>query len=268
MRAASVLVDFDGTACPADVFIELAAGFVGEDWERHFGAASWNGNASHRQDITRLARLLRAKVDDMLAFVLDRVSVDPAFLSFVQWARAESTDVAIVSDGLGFYIRPMLDAVGLSDVPVMCNIFIDSPDGGTLRHPFENPSCRGCGICKKLVVESYQRRRRPVAFVGDGNSDRYAAHYADIVFAKRDLARTCMAEEVPFIAWHSFDDIRHGLAKPLLVRRSPAPDVCPGWVPSPSARRSARLALSPDIDPRRPNDPHERGFVPTLGEDC
>jgi 2-hydroxy-3-keto-5-methylthiopentenyl-1-phosphate phosphatase len=80
---ATVLVDFDGTASPLDGFVELCRRFVGDDWERHFERASWKGTATHRGDMRRLARLLRAPRDELLAFALAHITLDPGFGSFV-----------------------------------------------------------------------------------------------------------------------------------------------------------------------------------------
>ena len=52
-----------------------------------------------------------------------------------------------------------------------------------LRHPNGHPECLGCGTCKMLAAQRLRERHGPVAFVGEGQSDRYGALYSDIVFA-------------------------------------------------------------------------------------
>jgi len=229
MDVASVLVDFDGTACSLDIFTELCRRFIGDDWEQRFERASWKGTSPLREDVVQLARLLGAPRDEMLAFVVAHYGVDAGFAHFVRWAESKGAEVAIVSDGLGFYIRPMLAAAGISHLAVLTNAPIDTPCGLRLSHPFGHPECVGCGTCKMLAVLSYRERRGPVAFVGDGYSDRFAALYADLVFAKQDLARICAVDGIPFTPWQSFDDVRAGLARRLASGRPPDPGVCPGW---------------------------------------
>jgi len=225
---ASVLVDFDGTASSLDGFVELCRQFVGDDWERHFERASWKGTATHRADMQRLARLLRAPRDELLAFALAHISLDPDFAPFVHWARERGVEVVVVSDGLGFYVEPLLEAAGLSGLPILTNVLIEEPGGLALRHPHEHPRCRGCGTCKMRAVLDH-RARGPVAFVGDGSSDRYAALYADRVFAKDMLERICARDGVPFESWETFGDVRAALAERRPHVSRVGPDVCPGW---------------------------------------
>jgi 2-hydroxy-3-keto-5-methylthiopentenyl-1-phosphate phosphatase len=51
-------------------------------------------------------------------------------------------------------------------------------------------------------------------FVGDGFSDRAAAHAADLLFAKDKLADYCVESNLPFEPFSTFDDIRAYLERP------------------------------------------------------
>src|SRR2546430_505055 len=83
------------------------------------------------------------------------------------------------------------------------------PGGPAAGFRFGNahPECVGCGTCKMQIVQR-SRANGPVAFVGEGHTDRYGALFADVVFAKKDLPGICRADGVPFIAWETFDDVR------------------------------------------------------------
>jgi 2-hydroxy-3-keto-5-methylthiopentenyl-1-phosphate phosphatase len=162
----------------------------------------------------------------MLAFALERFALDPTFPPFVEWAEGEGVPVTIVSDGFGFYLRPMLEAAGLGRLDVRTNDFAD----GRLGHPHAHPVCVGCGTCKMLAAIESRDRFGPVAFVGEGQSDRYGALYSDLVFAKKDLVRICREDGVPFFEWSTFDDVREVLAAPGTGRGGAvAPGRCPGW---------------------------------------
>jgi 2-hydroxy-3-keto-5-methylthiopentenyl-1-phosphate phosphatase len=81
-----------------------------------------------------------------------------------------------------------------------------------------------------LAVTERQGADNRVAFVGNGLSDRFAAFYADVVFAKDMLAEICMKEGVKFSRWETFNDVRRVLEllpEPSAAHEAPA--LCPGW---------------------------------------
>ena len=225
MRAVgAVLVDFDGTACSQDVSEALLVAFGDPGW-RALDEAVARGEIGLRECVDRQASMLRGSRGEMLAFALDRFALDPSFSRFVDWARESGLGMAVVSDGFGFHVRPMLEAAGLGSIEVLANEF----DDGLVRHPNGHPVCIGCGTCKMLAALRLKERHGPVAFVGDGQSDRYGALYSDVVFAKRTLARICTRDGVPFLPWKTFDDVRAGLESSRVAPGSGAPETCPGW---------------------------------------
>jgi 2-hydroxy-3-keto-5-methylthiopentenyl-1-phosphate phosphatase len=92
--------------------------------------------------------------------------------------------------------------------------------------PNGHPVCDWCGTCKMLAV---QRAAGPVAFVGEGHSDRYGALYADIVFAKDALVAICRDDGVPFLPYVDFDDVRRALDMVTDLPGAVDPARCPGW---------------------------------------
>ncbi len=122
----SVIVDFDGTACLHDVAEHLLIEFgdpswpeVDEAWER--------GELDSRRVIEAQAAMLDAPLERMVAFALEHCEIDPTFPPFVRWLEDGDVDVAVASDGFGFYIAPLLAAAGLERVRVITNTW--SPNG-------------------------------------------------------------------------------------------------------------------------------------------
>ncbi len=160
---------------------------------------------------------------------------DEAFPGFVSAVRGRGAQVEVVSDGLGFYVRSNLAALGVGDVFVATNANSVAGGGAGMSFPFGHPSCFVCGTCKRERVRLHQAAGRVVVFIGDGTSDRYGAAHADIVFAKDALARMCAAEGWPFIEWRSFTDIDAEVERAFADGRLPSdPAELPGW----RARRS------------------------------
>jgi len=224
----SVLVDFDGTASTVDVSEQLLIEFGDPSWPE-YDRAFERGEIGLRESIQAQDRMLDADRDTLMAFALRHSALDPTFAPFVGWCESHGLDVAIVSDGFGFFIEPTLRAAGLGHVTVITNEqrWRDGrPDG--LRFVNAHLACVGCGTCKMHAVLRH-RERGPVAFVGDGQTDRYGALFADITFAKRDLVGHCQADGVPFVPWETFDDVRRVLETIGEPPGPVAPERCPGW---------------------------------------
>ena len=224
----AVLVDFDGTACLDDVSEVLLEEFGDPGWPLYDELVD-QGEMGLREAARHQTAMLAGDPEEMLAFALDRCHLDSTFPPFVAWAEERALAVTVVSDGFAFYIPPMLEAVGLGRLEVVTNELVF--DGGRphLDHPNGHPECRGCGTCKMLAAVRTRERLGPVAFVGEGQSDRYGALYSDIVFAKKDLVRICEADGVPFLPWKTFDDVREALQNTDRLPGPVAPQRCPGW---------------------------------------
>jgi 2-hydroxy-3-keto-5-methylthiopentenyl-1-phosphate phosphatase len=224
----SVVVDFDGTICPHDVSEEILQAFAPPEWW-DIDLEFQRGEIGSRECLVRQGALLRGDVDDMLAFVLERFTLDPTFAPFVEWAREQGVEVAVATDGFGFYIEPMLRSAGVEGLTVLANRFGPADGAPSFGFPHAHPECVGCGTCKMNAVLGYRRRSGPVAFVGEGHSDRYGALYADLVFAAKHLVDICLQDGVAFLPWQSFDDVRQGLERTDRLPERVAPVVCPGW---------------------------------------
>jgi 2-hydroxy-3-keto-5-methylthiopentenyl-1-phosphate phosphatase len=235
LAVGSIVVDFDGTICEEDVSEEIFRVFASPAWW-DIDLEFQRGEIGSRECLIRQASLLREhREGDLLAFVLDRYRLDPTFAPFARWAGDAGADLVVASDGMGFYVEPMLRAAGLEEVRVLTNrtVFPNAQDGPRIEFPFAHSECVGCGTCKMLAVTEERSRRGLVAFVGEGHTDRYGALYADVVFAKKHLPAICLADGIPFIEWETFDDVRAGLEglERSQVSGPKAPAVCPGWTP-------------------------------------
>ena len=91
------------------------------------------------------------------------------------------------------------------------------------------PNASGCGTCKMLTATRLRERHGPVAFVGEGQSDRYGALYSDLVFAKDELVAICEQDGVPYLRWETFDDVREALEGADTLPGPVGGERCPGW---------------------------------------
>ena len=227
----SIVVDFDGTICEQDVSEELLQAFAPAAWW-DIDLEFRRGEIGSRECLTRQAALLSGTQDELLRFAVDRYPIEPSFAPFVAWARESGIEPVVASDGMGFYVEPMLRAAGVEGLRVLTNEPLPGGPAKGFRFGSSHPECVGCGTCKMQIVQR-ARANGAVAFVGEGHTDRYGALFADVVFAKKHLPEICRADGVPFIAWETFDDVRDSLETLTELPGPVAPPVCPGWtVPS------------------------------------
>ncbi len=207
----AVLTDFDGTVTRTDVAEDLLRAFAPPDWwaieEQHRAR-----KIGTRETMVRQFALVQATEGEMLQFVDDHVRMDETFPPFVAACRKRGIPVEIVSEGLDFYLRPLL-AKWRIDVPVRTNTTHFEGDRVRISYPYSDPTCDLCGTCKlrrlfELRVAGYR-----VAYVGDGHSDLCPAVEADVVFAKKELADLCREEAIDFIPFDTFADVRQEMER-------------------------------------------------------
>ncbi len=212
------LVDYDGTIALTDVSDSVMAGHVTAEWEAL--AAEYDaGFTGSRRLMEREMEMLRAEESALLATAAAQPH-DMGFVDLVHRAREARIPVEIVSDGFGFFIEPALAALGVPELPVVTARTTFAGRRPSIEFPNGHPTCFVCGTCKRQRVLAYRAVGRRVLFIGDGESDRYAAGYSDIVFAKRSLERICLEAGWPFHRWTAFSEIEAWLTDLLAAWRA------------------------------------------------
>jgi HAD superfamily phosphoserine phosphatase-like hydrolase len=208
----SVFLDFDGTISTDDIGLHLLERFVpGGEW-RALAQQFDDGLIGSRECLLDewdllLARVPRPREAELRAAARE-VTLDPGFVPLVDGLRTAGADVAIVSDGFGFYVDDACAGLG---IPVLTNAVDWS--SGRLEFPHEDRCCpcTTCGVCKQAPVKDARHRGRTAVLVGDGTSDRKAALLADVVFAKGLLAHWCRGAGVPFVEFDGLADVHDAL---------------------------------------------------------
>ena len=201
------LCDFDGTVCPVQMMDFLyqrfaACGMVfAEQWGR--------GEISTQEEIESTFGTVSADKDEMEA-ALDTIAIDPHFPSFLQFCRAHDTSFAIVSDGLEWYIDYILARHNIEGVDIYANQIYFEGRGFRFEFPWYDDETPMRGVCKPMIIRQYQERGSVVAYAGDGMSDFEVIGVADIIFARRKLAKFARKQGVDFT---QFSDCRDLLKK-------------------------------------------------------
>jgi len=220
--ALKIFVDFDGTITTEDVgnaFFETFGGPGYRDTLKEYESGVLSAQETFRRGTRAIGT---ARLSDVDRF-LHQQKIDETFVRFVEFCRVNAIEMYIVSDGLDYYIRGILEIHNIHGVPFFSNTLIASPVDGDrvafdIQFPFSDAECTRCACCKRNIVLTRAGDEDIIAYIGEGYSDRCAAQYADIVFAKKSLQTFCQQENISYYPYTSFQDVVDRL-KTLLTKR-------------------------------------------------
>ena len=210
MSERTLVVDFDGTITDQDLLDAIAKTFGDADVYEEVESGLDEERLTLHEVIRREFEPVRAPLDEVVAWVLERARVRPGFREVVDLARERGWRVVIVSSGFRELIEPVLAREGLEGTEVVSNSVEPDPAGWRVRFR-DDESCGTCGEpCKRATVEALAPAGE-VVYVGDGYSDRCAAEHADLVFARRGLAEYLARRGVPFEPFDDFFEVARRL---------------------------------------------------------
>ena len=210
-----ILCDFDGTISVQDMGYVLVTQFASSEWEsidRDFRERKIGSKEAY----SRIAKILSGDEPTILRFIQEHSHIDPSFPTFYEYCHEKGIDIKIVSDGLDFYIKKILEIHHLSEIPFYanCTHFLRG-DGIEISFPHSEEECGLCGTCKKKLIQKHRKDYDSIFFVGNGLSDRCAAQEADFVFAKDFLYNYCTEQDISCHFFNYFHEILGDLKKKI-----------------------------------------------------
>lgn len=139
------------------------------------------GAISARQCMERQIPLIEAPLERLDAF-LDTVPVTGGFVEFVRYSRSKGIPLGIVSDGMDYPIKRILNRHGLRHVPVVANRMVYREGAYRLEFPYGREGCAS-GVCKCGVAEAVSGDGKTL-LIGDGLSDCCLARSASFTLAR------------------------------------------------------------------------------------
>ncbi len=211
-----LVLDWDGTVTETDSLWMVLEAFGDREIFARVEGALTSGALSFREVMELEFATVTAPVDEVAAFLLREARLRPGFAEL-----ARELDPLVLSSGFHELIEPLLAREGVR-LEVRANRLDARPDGWRVLWRDPEP-CPVCGdLCKRRSLPG-----GPVAYVGDGYSDRCAALQADRVFARDGLADWLAGEGVPFEPFADLHDVAAALARETypagdaVVRRKP-----------------------------------------------
>ncbi len=206
MEKIQFFIDFDGTVTQNDVIDMILERFADPSWKTI--EEEWaSGKIGSRECLTRQFELVKADKAS-LAKMLTEVRIDPGFEDFLNVIEEHHIPASIVSDGLDFVIQRVMGQT----MPIYSNSILFTPQGPKISFYKKTPCKHGCANCKVDVIEKHRKSGHTTVFIGDGLSDRFAAHTADIVFAKKKLLKYCQENKIEHLEYSTFKEITKWLS--------------------------------------------------------
>ncbi len=217
-----VFCDFDGTVSSEDVGNRLFRHFAGGRAEE-IVQGYLTGVMTAADCLSQECAAAGNVPPEVLAAFVDQFELDPGFPEFVRFCKQKEIPLAILSDGLDFYVERVLRNHGFDGIPWCANhLEFKNEDGITKMipsFPHSDSECPQCGNCKRNHMLTMSSDEDIIVYVGDGISDRCPARYADIVFAKRSLLTYCQQQNITFHQFSTFRDVQSRLENILQQKR-------------------------------------------------
>lgn len=214
-----VFCDFDGTISTVDTTDYILSRLARPDWEAL--EAEWLAGRIDAAACMRGQVALIAGDDAALDAALDAVEVDPGFAAFAAWCASESVPLTVVSDGVDYFIRRVLQRHGLGDLPIISNRLAGEAGARRLEQPFQREGCAaGAGVCKCQATAAHGKDL--TIYVGDGRSDFCVSGRADVLFAKGALADYATARGQAHHQFTTFHDVTATVSGLFESRRASA----------------------------------------------
>jgi 2-hydroxy-3-keto-5-methylthiopentenyl-1-phosphate phosphatase len=201
----AILCDFDDTAADCNVAALILSAFAEEQLPR--ATPGWqvirqrflNSEISLAEYQESAFDRLTATPEEQMALVQANANLGRGFRSLADYCELNDIALAIVSHGLDYYVRALLEKENLGSISVFAvDTGVSETGEKTYSYKYARAECRWTpGNCKCRVVEEYRERGHSVIYVGDGTSDTCPAVKADFVFARDSLLNFCQAQGVP-----------------------------------------------------------------------
>ena len=209
----TVFCDFDGTITEKDGTVELVKKYgreINNNAEEMYKA----GKANNREVMALHYYTMGLSTKQYYGMIYS-IAMDSTFCRFYKALGKAGIKMEVLSGSPSKGIEDYFRKMGYEGIVVHGNIMEIKNDTVlfSAATKIEESLCRrgDCAHCKSSWIEKEHRKGRKVIFIGDGLTDTCAAGHADLVFAKKSLARHCAEAGINFTPYSNFDDIHQCL---------------------------------------------------------
>jgi 2-hydroxy-3-keto-5-methylthiopentenyl-1-phosphate phosphatase len=200
-----VFCDFDGTITEQETLGRVFSKFAPETW-RPIREDLTSGKINVREAVTKTINSIDSfNYDDILDYTLN-FSIRPGFEALLDFLESRNVPLVILSGGIRGMVETRLGKL----INRMHSIFAADVDtsGKYLR---ANSAYEGkTELVDKVRVMNFFNTKEKIA-IGDGITDFNMAQAADLVFARGGLSHFMNENNIPYVSWSDFFDIRDHL---------------------------------------------------------
>jgi len=209
-KLAQVWIDFDGTITQKDVLDELITRFAVDDsWKQ--AEREWQAGKIGSADCLRRQFAVVRISDEQLGPFVDSIPIDPGIVSLLSLVKKLNVPIAVLSDGIDRFIKPILARSGISDLMIRSNSIDRDGLKVNLVCPHGRADCVSKSAhCKCGSIDLLGQTEKQSIYIGDGRSDLCPSRKSECVFAKGVLGKFLEEEGMPFIPFDTLSEV-HGI---------------------------------------------------------
>lgn len=206
MKQYCILSDFDGTITKKDGLYAFIEQYAKEGWEKI--EQDWvSGKIDSKTCLIEEFKLVPNLSEELISDFIDKLEIDETFIDFYN-NMFQKTDFYIVSDGIDYFIKRILQKYELDGINIISNHGEFRGEFFEITFPNDSEKCiNNAGTCKCCVLSDLRKEYEKIIYIGDGVSDYCVADKADILYAKKRLLNYCDDKGIKCIPYDSFMDI-------------------------------------------------------------
>lgn len=214
-----IFSDYDGTITERDVIAMTMERFAPPEWVEIKDKILYERTIPLKEGVEKLFSLIESKKkDEIIEFVKKEAKLRNGFEDFLAFCNLNKISFFVLSGGLDFLINPVLEKFK-DKLKIFCNN--GNFDSEKIKIDYEflprNCSlCGDCGCCKIEIIEQYPKEKFRRVLIGDSLTDLAASKIADIIFARGDLIKYLKQENINYIPYKDFFEVKEQLVQKLL----------------------------------------------------
>ena len=204
--------DFDGTITKKDFYWIIIEDYIGQRGIDFY--KEWKKSKRIGVEFLNKVFTWHTFTEEEREEALNKVEIDKKLPEVIEEVKKQGGDFVILSAGFRYYIDYVLQKEGIEDIPVYTNEGSFKNNTLVMEPDEDSPYYSELyGIDKEKVAKEHHNKYKKIYFAGDSQPDFKAALYADVIFAKDELAKLLDEAEHPYIKYSNFGEILAYLEK-------------------------------------------------------